>query len=768
MKKTIIFILAFLLYSSKSLLSQNQQALVSYENGLELPCNGIFANSANNTDFNTIVSKNYSKNFIKIRTGIEYFTGDFFRKYKSNFGIHNDVTFQLIDEWQNVPKNATFFKYQQYYKGIKVENAFVIEDFVNCLDYYLHGFVVNNFSTPSQINYDSIAITNILFTNYDVITTSALRFELVYYGTCLPVLSYKVYVKKDNITKNYYFNVANGELLKEESNIRAAGAPTIDYGTKDISDSKDGDNFILFDESRKILTENILSASQQFPSETNGAFFQINPLARQHITTLTRPSNMTDWVERPGHLLDDQATFQAHYSAGKVWDYYNETYGLKGPCNGDNTALYVGANLNVANAFGTKGDSKTVQGHISLGFKNGISYSKHDFVAHEWGHTLISATSDFKNSALEESFCDIMGVCAKKSIGDPNNGADLEFGTGTNTIRNLYNPSEYYGLDHFSQSTSGKTDYQIGGIQGKWFGLLILGGTHHGVTVYPIGWAKAEQIAFDNMKNKLSGSVDFADARAGSILAAMQIYGECSFEVQQVTNAWAAVGVGQRYDENGIIIKGNTLKCKENPGGWGFDVCGPFTTHNYIWYYPQQWTVQISGPLNNHFNILSMGISNNPYTETLPICVRAPWYDRNGNGKQDPSELEVYECIDVLFKDCDGQNPGPCEKNGVPFFGSNIIFESRVSEEESALKLIKNNVYFYPSIVENSLYIVNNSLETMENIYIINPQGIEVNQKDSIMAFETKSIDVTNLDSGLYIVQYSLNNKVYYKKIIKQ
>ena len=47
---------------------------------------------------------------------------------------------------------------------------------------------------------------------------------------------------------------------------------------------------------------------------------------------------------------------------------------------------------------------------------------------------------------------------------------------------------------------------------------------------------------------------DFADARQGSLWAAEDLYGPCSFEYQQVANAWHAVGVGGPASEKDFAV----------------------------------------------------------------------------------------------------------------------------------------------------------------------------------------------------------------------
>ncbi|MDX1908360.1 MAG: T9SS type A sorting domain-containing protein [Bacteroidia bacterium] len=62
--------------------------------------------------------------------------------------------------------------------------------------------------------------------------------------------------------------------------------------------------------------------------------------------------------------------------------------------------------------------------------------------------------------------------------------------------------------------------------------------------VQGIGIDDAALIAYWNHTNLLQSGAQYADARAGSIAAATLLFGACSNQEIQTTNAWAAVGVG--------------------------------------------------------------------------------------------------------------------------------------------------------------------------------------------------------------------------------
>ncbi|MBT8195788.1 MAG: T9SS type A sorting domain-containing protein, partial [Bacteroidia bacterium] len=64
----------------------------------------------------------------------------------------------------------------------------------------------------------------------------------------------------------------------------------------------------------------------------------------------------------------------------------------------------------------------------------------------------------------------------------------------------------------------------------------------------------AEAIAYRNLFAYLTVNSNYLDARQGALESAADIYGSCSFEVQQTNNAWYAVGVGPDTLTNDIQI----------------------------------------------------------------------------------------------------------------------------------------------------------------------------------------------------------------------
>ncbi len=232
-----------------------------------------------------------------------------------------------------------------------------------------------------------------------------------------------------------------------------------------------------------------------------------------------------------------------------------------------------GANL----AFFKYGDSSMV-----FGDGDGITYgpfSGVDIAAHELYHAYTHFSSDLayqgESGALNESFCDIMGVGVEYSVfglqsGLPLIGEDI-FITSGSYMRSLSDPKSkndpntYLG-QYWRNTNPDSADHggvhHNSGIQNYWFYLLAQGGSGvndngNSYNVTGIGIDSALEVAYWTNTTYLTMSSDFNDAMLGSLAAAVELYGMSSPKVQSVKNAWCAVGL----DCNSVGIKetGNEL-----------------------------------------------------------------------------------------------------------------------------------------------------------------------------------------------------------------
>jgi len=277
----------------------------------------------------------------------------------------------------------------------------------------------------------------------------------------------------------------------------------------------------------------------------------------------------------------DQYALDAHWGTEQTYDYMQTRFG-RNSINNSGLPLnsYVHYGNNYVNAF-WNGQWMT------YGDGNGSSITpltSLDIVAHEIGHGLTSYTADLiynrESGALNESFSDILGTSvefyARPSRANWTVGEDIGI-----TIRNMSNPNQYGDPD-----TYGGTFWvnQVGciptqqnnlcgihtnmGVQNFWFYLLSAGGTgtndnSDAYSVNGIGITKASEIAYRNLSVYLLRTSNFQEARFFAIRSAIDLYGPCSIEVEAVTRAWYAVGVGPDYINSVIadFSSSDTISC---------------------------------------------------------------------------------------------------------------------------------------------------------------------------------------------------------------
>jgi Zn-dependent metalloprotease len=235
----------------------------------------------------------------------------------------------------------------------------------------------------------------------------------------------------------------------------------------------------------------------------------------------------------------------AHVNAGKVYDFLKNTFSLNSYDKNGSGMRSIVESIECTNNASWNGELLRVRYCVGTPFSSAL-----DVVGHEWGHAVSEKASDRSSSlgssgeagALNEAFSDWMGTALEHGNGEYN----WTIGEGAEIIRNLADPRQtnqpdiYGGADWSPNNSAHKNS----GVPNKMFYLLSDPGTRtfNNVTVTGIGIDKAIKIAYKANMEKWGAGLIFRDARAGMIAAAVEL-GCTSSEVDQVKNAWAAVGV---------------------------------------------------------------------------------------------------------------------------------------------------------------------------------------------------------------------------------
>lgn len=308
--------------------------------------------------------------------------------------------------------------------------------------------------------------------------------------------------------------------------------------------------------------------TQTIDTEWQGGFTQGYVLHANNITgrdiTTKYPDFLLSWGLTP-NIKDandnwgnnDQRGTTAHWLACRSWDYFNDIHELAS-VDGNGRVLRVYADAtDLAGYY----EHKKKRDYLWYGTVGGLYFGVVDVIGHEFTHgvTKYSADLEYQNEpgALNESFSDIFGTVIEGFIegGITDWLVAEDTGVPQRSLENpgLYgHPDTYLGLNWYpipgcnpdSLATDGCGVHTNSGVQNHWFFLLSEGGTQNGVIVNGIGAESAALISYQSLSTILQSAWQYPDARISAITAATLLFGACSNEEIQTTNAWAAVGVG--------------------------------------------------------------------------------------------------------------------------------------------------------------------------------------------------------------------------------
>lgn len=479
----------------------------------------------------------------------------------------------LAEENEFTPKNSftdklggEHIRYQQFYKGIKVEDG----------DYIVH---LNNGVIKSMNGeYEKIDKVNI---SPSLSSDAALAKAKQYVGAKLYLwqkpkearlidyekpkgelvilngkLAYKLDVYALNpISRAYVFvDAASGEIMRKNDIIHHADA----VGTAATS----------YSGAQSIHTDSF-SGGYRLRDYSRG-----NGIETYDMNMGINYSNAVDFVDNDNNWTaaewnnanEDDAALDAHWAAEQTYDYFLSTFSRNSFDDaGAIIKSYVHFDLveygypNNDNAF-WDGSRMTYGDGTSLPPLTTI-----DIAAHEIGHAVCTYTANltysYEPGAMNEGFSDIWAACVEYFAAPGKQAWVLGEDLGT-TIRSLENPNvagqpdTYQGTYWATGSADNGGVHTNSGVLNHWFYILSEGksGTNDNGDSYSVtgvGIAKAAEIAYRLETVYLSSGSDYADARSYGIQASEDLYGAGSPEAIATQNAWYAVGIGSEYSSGG-------------------------------------------------------------------------------------------------------------------------------------------------------------------------------------------------------------------------
>ena len=272
----------------------------------------------------------------------------------------------------------------------------------------------------------------------------------------------------------------------------------------------------------------------------------------------------------------DNTAFDAHFGAQATYDYWKNVHGRNSYNNaGAKIKSYVHFDDTPSDGVGYENaywnGSVMTYGDGATRFR---PLTALDVCAHEIGHAVCSSTANLtyanESGAMNEGFSDIWGAAveayAQASLGAGSSGVRAKstwlIGEEIDKVKvalrsmsdpnSLGQPSYYKGLNWYSGTGDNGGVHTNSGVLNYWFYLISAGktGTNEkgsAFSVDALGIVDAAKIAYRAETVYLTASSTYASARTATITSAKDLYGVGSTAEQAVTNAWAAVGVGAAY-----------------------------------------------------------------------------------------------------------------------------------------------------------------------------------------------------------------------------
>lgn len=282
----------------------------------------------------------------------------------------------------------------------------------------------------------------------------------------------------------------------------------------------------------------------------------------------------------------NQVALDAHWGAEMVLDYWRVVHNRNSiDGNGIRVLSYIHAGANWNNAQWVGGVNNRF---MQYGDGDGVilnPLTALDVCGHEMGHGITEFTAALvpgtqESGALNEGFSDIWGACVERRSAPAKQtwliGEEIFVGAAFTCIRNMQNPKTNTAFEGQHPDTYHGQFWDNNGephnnstVLSHWFFLLSQGGNGtndlgNAFNVAGIGIDNAQLIAYRTELLYLTSTANYTAARNGSIQAARDLFGTNSCQEVAVTNAWYAVGVGTQFvnpSPTFLPVTGNGVVC---------------------------------------------------------------------------------------------------------------------------------------------------------------------------------------------------------------
>jgi Zn-dependent metalloprotease len=489
---------------------------------------------------------------------------DFVKSNKEDFGLSANEHLELINESRDA-LGITHYKFQQYHQNVPIEGAeyllHVSQDKV-----WANGRLVYGCEDGAQpgISEDQALLNALAYFDADrYFWEDEEKEQMIKRIKQDPNASFYPEGKLLYSDKNYsqdgqkYRLVWKFEIYGYNEKLYQdvyvdANTGEIDHVISGVcTEASEGTAITRYSGEQSIISDSIQADLYHLVDDTRGGGIETYNL--QEETAFETAVHFTDednYWDNDNAAMDNGAT-DLHWGAEMTYDYYLTQHGRNSfDANGAPIVTYAHYGNGYSNAawvgyYGFFGDG------------DDNPWTSIDIVGHEITHGVTKTSASliyyYESGALNESFSDIFGTNVEfYAIPD---SANWQNGLLNFIIRDMADPNAYDCPDTYLGDywLTGSGDYggvhTNSGVQNFWYYLLVEGGSGvndngDSYSVEGLGFDVASAITYRNLTVYLTSTSTYFDARQGSIQSAIDLYGECSNEVQQVLNAWHAVGIG--------------------------------------------------------------------------------------------------------------------------------------------------------------------------------------------------------------------------------
>lgn len=276
------------------------------------------------------------------------------------------------------------------------------------------------------------------------------------------------------------------------------------------------------------------------------------------------------WTEYNNANYDNVAG-DAHFGAQSTYDYWKGVFGRN---SYDNAGAKIKSYVHFDDTPGDGvGFENAYWDGTEMTYGDGASTFKPltalDVCGHEIGHAVCENTANLtyqgESGAMNEGLSDIWGASVEKYTVDKYAltgkstyliGEEIMKAGGA--LRSMSSPGTYSqpayykGTNWYTGSADNGGVHTNSGVLNYWYYLVSNGKTGsnekgNSFSVTGIGLTDAAKITFRMESVYMTASSTYANARTYSIQAATDLFGATSTQTQSVTNAWYAVGIGAAY-----------------------------------------------------------------------------------------------------------------------------------------------------------------------------------------------------------------------------